>query len=413
MNSLTKQKSLPPSIKTPQELVHIKHKISLRQYKYWILALRAYRENYEASKGPDDSGFHRISLANVKELIGYEPVRAELRSDFEALRKEPIIYNVLSKDGKTAQRGSGFISEWEVSANWIGFKLPGFLVDCIERLDLKNAMFQALNWSVFDSFSGKYEAILYKLCKDYVGVQRTPYMAIATFRDYMGLNDSEYAEFKDLNKFVISGPVKKINASRLADITIAANFKKESRRVVGVQFDVKLRHQAVMGFGDDPVFSMARVTISMAQQKKYLSEKTQEEIALAIERANAYADEQEQSGKPVSLGALYHTAITQGWGLEYKSKLAREEKKRAKQPAPAPEGKRAGSGFDAPNPGSNQAMAKFEALPLADQKRILERFSETLKGPLKKTYENQGLGSQIIRGSLAGWLARDSDGKDA
>lgn len=407
MTALAKQENLQPSIKTPQELVHIKHKISLRQYKYWILALRTYRENYEAGVNADEAGFHRMSVAQLTNLIGYEPVRSELRADLEAIRKEAIIYNVLGKDGKSSMRGSGFISEWEVSANWVGFKLPSFLVECIERLDLKNAMFQALNWSVFNSFSGKYEAILYKLCKDYVGVQRTPYMTIATFRDYMGLGESEYAEFKDLNKFVISGPVKKINESEIADISITVDLRKESRRVVGVQFGVSLRHQAVFGFGDDPVFRMTRVTIAVAQQKKYLAEKTPAEIALSIERANAYADEQEKNGKQVNLGAIYRQAITQDWGLEYKSKLAREEERRTTtKQAPATEDKSLAVEPEVEDRAGNRAIAAFEALPLPDQKRCLEQFAGTLQEPLRSTYAKKGLSSPMIRRSLSGWLVK-------
>jgi hypothetical protein len=59
-----------------------------------------------------------------------------------------------------------------------------------------------------------------------------------------------------------------------------------------------------------------------------------------------------------------------------------------------------------PDPEAGRAMAAFEALPPADRARTLERFAETLKGALKKTYDIQGLGSPMIRGSLAGWLAR-------
>lgn len=47
MLNLTTKEPARPIIKTPQELVHIKHKISLLQYKYWVLMLRAYREVYE------------------------------------------------------------------------------------------------------------------------------------------------------------------------------------------------------------------------------------------------------------------------------------------------------------------------------------------------------------------------------
>lgn len=327
MSAIIPKTELKPVIKTPQELVHIKHKITLRQYKYWVLMLRAYREAYEAGIGTDDQGYHLISIADVTRWLGYEPVRSELRADFEAIRKEPIIYNVLGKDGKTAQRGAGFISEWEISSNWIGFRLPTFLQDCIKRLDLKSSIFQALNWSIFNSFNGKYEAIIYKLCKDYMGVSRTPYMSLEVFREYMGVKEIEYTDFKRLNQWVISGPVKRINESEISDITIATELKRESRRVVGLWFHVSPKMQTVMDFGDDVAFRFAKVDIPIPQQKKYLESKSPELVELSIQRANIYADEQEKTGKEVNLGALYRKAIEEDWGKDYESKLARENEK--------------------------------------------------------------------------------------
>ena len=61
---------------------------------------------------------------------------------------------------------------------------------------------------------------------------------------------------------------------------------------------------------------------------------------------------------------------------------------------------------DQPDPAANLAMAAFEALPLPDQKRVLERFSETLQEPLLSTYAKQGLGSAMIRRTLASWLVK-------
>lgn len=131
-----------PLIKTPQELVHIKHKISLRQYKYWLLMLRAYREAYELGSIPNEQGYYLLPIATFEHWLGYELVRGELKADLESIRREPIIYNVLGKDGKKILRGAGFISEWELTANWVGFKLPSFLMESIQQLDLKNSIFQ-------------------------------------------------------------------------------------------------------------------------------------------------------------------------------------------------------------------------------------------------------------------------------
>jgi hypothetical protein len=408
MNAVLQKPQAPVSIKTPQELVHIKHKITLRQYKFWVLALKSYREAYEGGLQPDESGFYYMPMRRIKEHLGYEPSKIELRADMEALRKEAIIFNVLGKDGKQAQRGSGFISEWEVSSNWVGYKLPDFLLKCIERLDLKNAIFQQLNWDVFNSFSGKYEAIIYKLCKDYVGVRQTPYITIPDFREYMGLRENEYSEFKDLNKFVISGPVKKINESRVADIEVDVDLTRESRRVVGLRFLVRRKNQLDLGLGDDPAFSNARITIALAQQHKYLAEKPAEEIAMAIERANEYAAAQEQKGEDVNLGALYQTAIMQGWGIEQKAKLevaAKKVEKKAKavkaKEAAKVEETKAEQGRDELR---KAARNKFDQLDAAQQSILIDEFGKTLRGFPLTTFKKTGISSAMLAPTFATWL---------
>jgi hypothetical protein len=318
-----------PLIKTPQELVHIKHKISLRQYKYWLLMLRAYREAYELNTIPNDQGYYQLPIATFEKWLGYELVRGELKADLESIRREPIIYNVLGKDGKKILRGAGFISEWELTANWVGFKLPGFLMESIQQLDLKNSIFQKINWEVFNSFTGKYEAILYKLCRDYIGSRRTPTMTIQAYREYMGLKEQEYAEFKNLNRFVISAPVKQINESPLSDINVEVIFTREKRQTSTVQFLVTPKLQTAMNFGDDDAFSLAKVSIALNQQKEYLTKKEPKMIELSIQRANEYGEEQEKQGKEVNFGALYRKAIEEDWGKEYQSKKAREAEKNA------------------------------------------------------------------------------------
>ena len=90
MNLPRQRQNQPVSIKTPQELVHIKHKITLRQYKYWVLALKSYREAYEAGVQPDESGFFSMPMRQIEDHLGYKPNKVELRADMEALRKEQI-----------------------------------------------------------------------------------------------------------------------------------------------------------------------------------------------------------------------------------------------------------------------------------------------------------------------------------
>lgn len=335
MSAIAPRDEQRPTIKTPQELVHIKHKITLLQYKYWVLMLRTYREAYEeAGKSLADTDYCYLSMAKLAEHLGYDPKTSEIEKDLEAIRKEPIIFNVLEKDGRKGKTGRGFITEWYVSSNRVGVIFPPMIREAIENLDNKESIFHLLNWSVFNSFTGKYEAVLYKLCKDYLGWGKTPYMPLDKFRGYMGVKDSDYPDFKRLNQWVISGPIKRINESELSDIVIRAELRREVRKVVGVTFHMESKKQTSMDFGDDPAFRFAKVTISLAQQRQYLSSKPGEQIEHSIERANEYAEDQEKQGKPISnLGALYRKAIEEDWGKEYQAKQSVEAEKKAKEEA--------------------------------------------------------------------------------
>ncbi len=147
-------------------------------------------------------------------------------------------------------------------------------------------------------------------------------MSLETFREYMWLKPTEYAEFKDLNKFTISSPVARINESEVSDILVEVVFTREDRKVATVQFLVSPKKQTMLDHGDDPAFRFAQVPVALAQQKKYLAEHTAEEIRSSIERVNEYAAEQEAKGKSVNLGGLNRTAKEQGWGKDFESKKA-------------------------------------------------------------------------------------------
>lgn len=329
-------------LKTSQAVVHISHGITLRQYKYWILLLHFYRESYKQSLPSEQDGTVRIPIAKISEYLGYEPVKAELRADFEVLRKEPIVINILSKDGHKAQRGMGFISEWEVSSKTVGVRLPTFLEDVMKGLDDAKAIFHLLHWEIFSSFNGKYEAIIYKLCKDYVGVHRTPYMSIADFRQYVGLQETEYPQFAELNRWTISKPVSVINESVLSDIIVTVEFSRKGRKVEGLYFKVEQKQQSMsvgaltdMSDMPHPAFSEARISIPVSDQHAYLENYSPELIQATIERANNFADEKLAKDEPVNLGAIYKSAFANKWGVQYLeqkellAKKAQEKKKRS------------------------------------------------------------------------------------
>ena len=311
-------------LKTSQAVVHISHSISLRQYKYWILLLHFYREALQEGVESGQDALYRVPLSKLTEYLGYEPVKNELRDDFEVLRKEPIIINILSKDGHKAQRGMGFISEWETSSKTVGFRLPSFLQEVMKGLDDAKAIFHLLHWEIFSSFNGKYEAILYKLCKDYAGEKRTPYMTIGEFRHYIGLQENEYTQFAELNRWTISKPLKVINDSIVSDIAIEVEFNRNGRKAEGLHFKVKQKQQklSIASITETikpthPAFAQAKISISNDEQEDYLQKHGAELVMATIERANLYIDYKLAKGENVNIGAIYSSAFAGNWGTQY------------------------------------------------------------------------------------------------
>jgi hypothetical protein len=282
--------------------------------------LRFYREFFEAGEEPDKKGFYSVPIAKVGEYIGYEPKKTELKTDFEALRREPIIINFLDKDGKKATHGMGFISEWKITSKTIAFKIPSFLEEVMRGDNESAKIFQLLNWSIFNSFNGKYEAIIYKLCKDYIGIGRTPYMTIEEYRQYIGLKENEYTETRDLIKRCVNNPIISVNKSEISDIEVSVEYKRTGRKVDGLYFKAKERKQTTLPFPEfEPhkAFAFAKVSISIQDQHKYLEAMPPEEIEATIQRANAYGEQLKASGKKVQMGGIYHKAFLERWGVQY------------------------------------------------------------------------------------------------
>jgi hypothetical protein len=309
--------------KTPQELIHIRHGITLVQYKYWLLMLRAYHEECEKFGAPPEGEMVYLARSTLEGILGYQPKTSDIENDFERIRKEPMRINLLEKDGTPAKMGIGFINEWFVSGARIGVVFPTAIKRAMENLSNSKSIFQLLNWPIFNSFNGKYEAVIYKLAKDYVNIGTTPFLSLELFRQYIGLADGEYSDFKELNRRAIADPIKKINNSELSDIVINVEFRKSQKRVEAIRFIVDKKNQVNLDFGDSPAFDKAKTPISKVLQAKYLDGRDQHIISAAIDRANIYGEIQEKAGNPVNYSALYRRAIEDGWGEEALQKQAK------------------------------------------------------------------------------------------
>lgn len=380
MNKLQHVKEKGLTLKTPQSLIHIKHTISLLQYKLWILLLQELKRQFDTNQLADEKGFRSLSVQSIANNLGYLPKKQDIWNEIIGISDQKIAFNILEKNGEAVNYGARFISEFKVSKNRIWFKFPSVLEDAMYGLDNAENIFHLLNWDIFNHFSGKYEAIIYKLCKDYIGVGRTPKMTIPLFRDYMGINKDEYPEFKKLNVRVISEPIARINESPVSDILVDVVFTKNGRNIEELYFIVKPKRQNVLSLAapeSHPAFTLTKVKISGAAQQGYLSKMSAEQIQASIERANDYADDLQKQGKTVRYGAIYKKALEENWGAQH----AEQKVLAAQVPDEKPQPKQVNT--PPKSESETRLLARFTSLADAEKQALIEDYLQALKG-LKK-----------------------------
>ena len=406
--ALTIAKSNAPVLLTPQSLVHIKHTINLQQIKYFYLLFEEMRLSVEHGIEPDTDGFYSMSMVRLSELIGYTPSKREVWADLEKLKNQTFAVNFLMKGGDTVKYGAGYIAEWAVSNSHIKFKFPSFFMSVAKNFIEFKKLFLQLNWEIFNSLTGKYEAIIYKLCKDYLysGGKRTPNFTIDSFREYMGIKENEYQDFKALNRRCIAQPVKKINENILSDILVTANFIKTGKTITGLFFSAEHKSQQSLPIetveGDSP-FRFARVPIPPSLQDKYLKSHTAEEATLCIEAANMWIDEKLKAGETVNHGKAYRSALDNDW--RPKAKADEEATKRIKATVTNEQVERRALAEKEQSDKEQHAKiwAEFLTRTEAEQDTFIRELLAD-KPTALKIYENKGKDAPLVRSNVTSYI---------
>lgn len=377
-------------VKTPQELVHIKHNISAVQYKYWFILIKIFQEFLSSGVEPDKDGFYSVPIAELEKLMGYDLRRKYLKDDLFALSGTAIAFNYLEKNGKEVFYGASFLPEFKVYSKTLKFILPSFIKNILMGDEEIKKMFLVMDWNIFNSFNGKYEAIIYKLCKDYIGFGKTKYFTIEAYRDYIGLKDDEYTSTDDFTKRCLRNPVKKINENELSDIIINIVYKKQGRKIIGLHFEMEYKKNIPfekLAPEPSPAFEKSLIPINPQKQIEYLTKYSEEQIKAIIDYVNA----QNEQGKIKNLGAYYHKAFLNGWGLdnweaEQKAKAEEEERKRqakAKREAEAKVKKEKEEQEKREREEIEKSLKIFESLSKDEQENILNEIENDLNGFLK------------------------------
>ena len=211
--------------------IQIQSKISLLQRRAWnVLLANAYNEL-------PDKDIHSVSMIELAAKLGFGDGNQEyLKEVLKSIVDCMVEWNILDKDKKQEWGVAHLLAEVRIHDGVCFYQFPYTL-----RLKLHNPrVYAKLNLRLQNQFTSKYALVLWEVCFDYFDADRqqgeTPFIALETYRELMGVEADEYTTFKSLNQWVIKPAIKEIND--LTDYHVEVEQKRLSRKVSELKFRI-------------------------------------------------------------------------------------------------------------------------------------------------------------------------------
>ena len=211
--------------------IQIQSRISLLQRRAWnVLLANAYNEL-------PDRDIHSVSVVELATKLGFGDGNQEyLKEVLKSIVDCKVEWNVLNKDNKQVWGVAGLLASVEIEEGVCSYEFPKPL-----RLKLHNPrIYSKLNLRLQNRFTSRYALILWEVCFDYFDTERdqgeTPFIPLETFKTLMGLEETDYLLFKELNRNVIKPAIKEIND--LTDYHVEVEQKRIGRRIGELKFRI-------------------------------------------------------------------------------------------------------------------------------------------------------------------------------
>jgi plasmid replication initiation protein len=211
--------------------IQITNEVSAIQRRAWnVLLGKAYSNLPTLDK-------HQIAISELIDILGFDSKNeAYLKETLKALVKTTVEWNILGKDKESDWGVSSLLADIRIRKGICYYSYGTFLKEMLYN----PKMYAKISLSMQNRFKSKHALALYELFVDYIDVNRgkgeTPFIDVEKFRKMMGVKEDQYAEFKTLNKWVVTYPLREINEK--SNLTATVSFKRENRRVVALKFFV-------------------------------------------------------------------------------------------------------------------------------------------------------------------------------
>jgi len=214
--------------------IQISNKITLLQRRCWNLLLANAYDDLPKKE------IYEIKISDLTTALGFDSGNIEyLKKSLEEITSYTVKWNILDKDGKQEWGVASILSEAIIKEGIVSYAYS----PTIRKRLYNPTMYARINLSMQNKFDSKYTLALYELFIDYFIVKikkgETPYISVENLRELLGLEETEYKEFKAFNRDVIKKSITEIN--KKSDLFIEIEYKREKRRVAFLKFYIKAK----------------------------------------------------------------------------------------------------------------------------------------------------------------------------
>lgn len=229
---------MPRAATKPADKALIKHSaaigivgsVTLLQRRAWnVLLAVAYDELPRRER-------FSVSMSDLIELLSITTRNTDhIKSVLRGLVETRMEWDVLGRDRDHRWGVMAMLSEARIEGGTVYYAFPPTLR---ENLYDPN-VYARISLSISNRFGSRFALAAYELAVDYLGVGQTPWIGVSDFRRLMGVEEGQYASYRELNRNVVQVAEREVNEH--SDIELRFDKQTQGRKVIAIKLRMKAR----------------------------------------------------------------------------------------------------------------------------------------------------------------------------
>lgn len=220
-------------------LINASYNLDLVEQRLILLAIVEARESGRGINANNPLFVHAESYINhfgVHRNTAYQALKGATKDLFA----RQFSYQELSPKGKVINQTSRWVSQigYMDDGATVNLIFAPAIIPLITRLE---EQFTSYELKQISGLNSAYAVRLYELLIAWRSTGKTPVIALAEFRQRLGVLETEYKRMYDFKKYVLDTAIKHVNEH--TDITVKVEQHKAGRSISGFSFKFKQKQQ--------------------------------------------------------------------------------------------------------------------------------------------------------------------------